>query len=91
MKPYRDALRVREGYWFAPKLYGFGATPVTWQGWAMTGALLVAVLAMVRFAPDDLTRLAVLAVVLAGFLAAAWTKTDGGWSWHWGPRDRVDK
>ena len=28
--------RVREGYWFAPKRYGYGAKPVTWQGWAVT-------------------------------------------------------
>jgi Fe-S cluster assembly ATP-binding protein len=25
------------GYWFKPKRYGNGATPVTWQGWALTG------------------------------------------------------
>jgi hypothetical protein len=23
-------------YWFKPKRYGYGATPVTWQGWAVT-------------------------------------------------------
>jgi len=25
----KRAWQVRDGYWFAPKLFGFGATPVT--------------------------------------------------------------
>jgi len=29
-------------YWFKPKQYGYGAVPVTWEGWALT--LLVAIL-----------------------------------------------
>jgi len=32
-------------YWFKPKRYGYGATPATWQGWAVT---LGTVLAMGR-------------------------------------------
>jgi hypothetical protein len=24
------------GYWFKPKSFGYGATPVTWRGWAWT-------------------------------------------------------
>ena len=23
-------------YWFRPKRYGYGATPITWQGWLLT-------------------------------------------------------
>ena len=30
-----------EGYWFKRKLYGWGWTPATWQGWLIIGALLV--------------------------------------------------
>ena len=37
-------------YWFRPKRYGYGATPVTWQGWALTfaapGLIVAAVAAM---------------------------------------------
>ena len=29
-------------YWFRPKRYGYGATPVTWQGWAVTIATVAA-------------------------------------------------
>jgi hypothetical protein len=30
-------------YWFKPKRYGYGATPVTWQGWALTLAATLVV------------------------------------------------
>ena len=31
-------------YWFKPKRYGYGATPVTWEGWAviLTAVIVVA-------------------------------------------------
>jgi len=34
-----------KGYWFKRKLYGWGWTPVTWQGWALTVCYLVLVVA----------------------------------------------
>jgi hypothetical protein len=30
-------------YWFKPKSYGYGATRVTWEGWAVTLAAIVVV------------------------------------------------
>jgi hypothetical protein len=38
-------------YWFRPKQYGYGATPTTWQGWALTlgtVAVMVAVSVFLR-------------------------------------------
>ena len=44
IKEYIAYLRNNpEGYWFKAKLYGWGWTPATWQGWlvlAVFGALL---------------------------------------------------
>lgn len=34
-----------EGYWFKRKLYGWGWTPVKWQGWLTIGVYIVLVLA----------------------------------------------
>lgn len=31
-----NGFRVRPGYWFRPKKLGWGAVPVTWQGWLAT-------------------------------------------------------
>ena len=28
--------------WFGPKLVGWGASPASWEGWAATGAFVVA-------------------------------------------------
>ena len=29
-------------YWFKPKRYGYGATPITWEGWAVTLGTVIA-------------------------------------------------
>ena len=36
-------------YWFKPKRYGYGATPITWEGWVFT-LLIVAVDPRLRLA-----------------------------------------
>jgi hypothetical protein len=28
-------------YWFRPKRYGYGATPITWEGWVFTLAIVL--------------------------------------------------
>lgn len=81
----RKAYAVRPGYWFAPKLFGIGATPVTWQGWTTILAYVAVVLALgASFEGPDMI-VAVIALTLP-FLVLVWMKTDGGWRWHWGWR-----
>ncbi len=73
--------------WFAPKSTGYGATPSTWQGWAMTlgyVVLLWADRALTRrwFGANKITLLisVVLAIALtAGFLVIVYKKTDAAW------------
>jgi hypothetical protein len=79
-------------YWFQPKRYGYGAVPVTWQGWAVT--LIAAIFIAGAFATPVVTGgspWALIAVVfgVAAFfalLAVARRKTEGGWRWRWGDR-----
>jgi hypothetical protein len=80
-------------YWFRPKRYGYGATPTTWQGWAVTlgtVAAMVAVSLFLRLTEPHYWALAALIVfdVLAlVFLAiVCWRKTEGDWRWRWGDR-----
>jgi hypothetical protein len=82
-----DLYRIRPGYWFAPKLYGYGATPVRWQAWALTAAVAAATIAIAWLART--THMSVLALLLplVGFLYVAVSKTDGEWRWRWGPKD----
>lgn len=82
-------------YWFKPKRYGYGATPVTWQGWALTLAVVVAIggsLVAMNLLVDKSNAVAWL-VWAALVAAAAWwlvqlsrQRTDGEWRWRWGNR-----
>ena len=79
-------------YWFKPKRYGYGATPVTWQGWAITlgavMAIIVAALLLLHNGEKDpgawLAFFAIEAVVLAMLWIISRRKTDGAWRWRWG-------
>ena len=82
-------------YWFKPKSYGYGATPVTWEGWAVTLAAVI-ILAGSVFAMNLMLAQsnAVAWLVWAALIAAAtwWfvqfcrRRTDGEWHWRWGNR-----
>lgn len=78
----RDWLRVRPGYWFRPKLYGYGATPVTWQGWAVTTAFAAAMIALAL--TGDLILLLFIPPLALSLALVARRMTDGEWRWRWG-------
>jgi 4-hydroxybenzoate polyprenyltransferase len=79
-------------YWFRPKRYGYGATPVTWQGWTVTIATVVAMVAVsLALRPTERHQLWALAALIAFDAAALCAlliicrrKTDGEWRWRWG-------
>ena len=80
-------------YWFRPKRYGYGATPTTWQGWAVTlgtVAAMVAVSLYLRLTEPHYWALAVLiafdVLALAFLLIISRRKTEGGLRWRWGNR-----
>ena len=60
-------------YWFKPKQYGYGATPVTWQGWAVVvaGVVVIVLAALLipahnaRSASAWITFFAIEAVIIA--------------------------
>ena len=83
-------------YWFRPKRYGYGATPVTWQGWGVVfAAVAVIALAAVFFlgrhhplgVPTLLAFFASEVVVLAVLWVIVRHKTEGEWRWRWGNRE----
>ena len=80
-------------YWFRPKRYGYGATPVNWQGWAatfgMVAVLVGSVLLMNRLVDRSnlsvwLIWAGVIAAIMLGFVELCRRKTDGEWRWRWG-------
>lgn len=71
--------------WFRPKRYGFGATPVTWQGWALTLGFVGVVFAIVfAFGERPLLILSTLAPLVVVFIIITAKTTRGGWRWRWG-------
>ena len=81
-------------YWFRPKRFGYGATPITWEGWALTLGSMVVVMGAVGIAvASQILRwpisealiaaaIAVTAVTLAAAISVTRRKTDGEWRWR---------
>jgi Na+-transporting NADH:ubiquinone oxidoreductase subunit NqrB len=83
-------------YWFKPKRYGYGATPTTWQGWALTlGTVVVMVAVSVflrgteRYYWSLVAMFGFDAIALAFLFIVTRRKTDGGFRWRWGKEDRT--
>jgi hypothetical protein len=81
--------------WFKPKRYGYGATPVTWQGWIIVAGFVLAVLALVwwligfdRSEPPTLFNILMFLKFLLLLILTLWLvvkhNTDGEWGWRWG-------
>jgi amino acid transporter len=74
--------------WFAPKRYGFGSVPITWQGWAVTIAFIVVVTVLAfTLARQPIRLFAALVPLLVGFIVICAKTTRGGWRWRWGRKD----
>lgn len=76
---------MREGYWFVQKRFGYGAVPVTWQGWLATAAYLALVGLLAWRMPTGAFKLAAIVPVTIAYIYFVWTRTDGGLRWRWGP------
>jgi hypothetical protein len=88
--------------WFAPKTHGYGATPVTWEGWALVlgfaalvglaGWLLV-VRQSVAGAPPAILNIIAFALVTAmlagGLIVISKAKSSAEWHWRWGETDKL--
>ncbi len=74
-------------YWFRPKRYGYGASPVNWKGWSVTAVYVVLLLAVtLATAGHLLLRFGAFAVLMALLIWIVWKKTDG--TWRWGPDEK---
>lgn len=72
----REFYHARPGFWFRLKMYGWGATPVTWQGWALTLGFVALLVALVTAFEPTFALLFALPVTTS-FVLLAWRKTDG--------------
>lgn len=73
--------------WFGPRPFGYGYTPISWEGWAVTAVLAAVIListALLHGAPLILTL--ILLAALAAFLWIANRRFDGELAWRWNGR-----
>ena len=69
--------------WFGPKRhFGWGWTPVRWQGWAVTGAYLLVILAIVlELVPRAASPWAAVGATALLLVIARLTGGEPGGSW----------
>lgn len=73
--------------WFAPKRYGYGARPSTWQGWVATLVFIILFGLAIGLLPAPLNLICAIALV-AGFIAFTNVMTSAPWRWRWGDDDK---
>ena len=79
-----------EGYWFKRKVYGWGWTPASWQGWAITLGYIVIILALAFSLDESSTDREVilmlflpLAIMTAALIRICYTHGEKP-KWQWG-------
>ena len=56
--------------WFGPKLFGWGASPASWEGWVATLVFVLALIGVSLLVPGDTTAAWIArGAVLAAYLA----------------------
>ena len=80
-------------FWFAPKRYGYGLTPISWEGWLVTLGL-VGIVVLIAYANNIITgpptkrevlfHLIELIIIIYLFMYYAKNRTNGEIKWNWG-------
>ena len=83
-----------ERHWCRPHRYGLGATPKTWEGWAVVavavlggGAYLMNEPLLAGSPGQSMSFIAFLVIITAILLIVCWRTTEGGSRWRWGDDD----
>lgn len=83
---------VKQKYWFKRKFYGWGWTPVTWQGWFVTFGYISILIALGLSIDEASPRREVSIIfilpffVLTSLFVSILYKTGEKPRWQWGDR-----
>jgi hypothetical protein len=100
-KKYVDYVRDNpEHYWFKRKLWGWGWTPATWQGWSVT-LLYITLILLLAFTREDTIAgnpdlgsnflvFGLPVILLTAVLIFIAYKTGEKPKWQWGLPDKQD-
>ena len=85
-------------FWFRPKTFGYGATPTTWEGWAVIAVYGLVILGCVaamylrkQSLPTIASSIAIMVVATVMMVVVSVQKTDGAWRWSWGTTENSGK
>ncbi len=72
-------------YWFKPKRYGYGAYPISWEGWLLIAVFVILMILNGVFILSYNEILFLMAFVFITFLLVyiSAKKTKGKWEWRW--------
>lgn len=94
-KEYQEYIKDNpKGYWFKMKLYGWGWTPVKWQGWVVIGIFIVAILLLSSTVEENASGRDILFTFflplfsLVASLLWICYKTGEPPRWRWGPEPK---
>ncbi len=77
--------RTEERFWFKPKRYGYGATPITWEGWLLVlGFIGVVFLLALKAEKNMLLFLIEVLIITILLISISKRKTNAEWKWRWG-------
>lgn len=88
-------------FWFKPKTYGYGATPITWEGWTVVAVYVMAIVACVtmgalreKTVSNWAMSICMIAIATVAMVWVSVIKMEGHWGWRWGadhspPHDRA--
>ena len=83
---------MKKKYWFAPKRFGYGLTPISWEGWLAT-LIFIGIIVGIGHSlglyevvvSDNRIYLFIGAIAAVSILFLLWAKehTDGKLKWRW--------
>ncbi len=80
-------------YWFKPKGFGYGATPTTWEGWAVVIVFILYLISLSVLMTEGVNTDRYLLYLFASIVVLvviSKKKTDGEWKWNWGKKKDLE-
>jgi len=77
--------------WFKRKCYGFGWTPVTWQGWTVVIVWVAVFYFGVAKMDHEWLKNLIIIAIMTGILIWICYKKGEKPRWQWGCKDEIEK
>lgn len=70
-------------YWFKPKSFGYGATPITWEGWTVVIIFVEYLFSLSKLLNESKITSYVIRLILGVIviIIISKKKTEGDWKW----------